>query len=202
VRTLIVSSTAVLLLLTALLPVRAVADGLDSGDIIKDSPYELGFVAGYGWAMDGLSQETDIEHAVVMPSLSIPLTEREMGTSFFRGVVQYQIEPVIGYIAVPNQRMEFGLSFAGFKYNFTALESRWSPYSNFGFGVIYEPIGRHVQGSNFNFIIQTGVGVQYFMDEHTAITVQYRYRHISNAHYDDPNSSINSSFVLVGMSFF
>ena len=68
--------------------------------------------------------------------------------------------------------------------------------------MIYEPIGRHVQGTNFNFIIQTGLGVQYFLDERHAINVQYRYRHISNAHIKDPNSSINTSFILVGYSFF
>ena len=178
------------------------ADELKSGDIITGSPYEIGLLAGYGWAMDRLSEEPDIQHAVLMPSLSIPLTKKELGASFFRGVVQYQLEPVVGYLAEPNQRMEFGLSFAGFKYNFTAPESRWSPYSNFGFGVIYEPIGHHVQGSNFNFIIQTGAGVQYFLDGKHALNIQYRYRHISNAHLREPNSSINSSFVLVGFSFF
>jgi lipid A 3-O-deacylase len=180
----------------------ASAGELNSRDIISNSPYELGLLAGYGWAMDDLAQQPVIEHAVFLPSISIPLTQREMGTSFFRGLVQYQLEPVIGYIAHPNQKMEFGLSFAGFKYNFTALESRWSPYSNFGFGVIYEPIGHNVQGTDFNFIIQTGIGLQYFLDENHALNVQYRYRHISNAHIREPNSSINSSLVLVGVSFF
>ncbi len=201
--------TAGILLLIALsafasiaMPSQAQAGELNSKDIITASPYELGVMAGYGWAMDHLDQEPRIEHAVLLPSFAINLTDREMGSSFYRGIVQYQLEPVIGYIAEPNQRMEFGLSFAGFKYNFTALESRWSPYSNFGFGVIYEPIGHHVQGTHFNFIIQTGVGVQYFLDEHNALNIQYRYRHISNATYRLPNSSINSSFILVGYSFF
>jgi len=175
----------------------------NSKDIISKSDYEIGFLAGYGWAMDHLPQEPRIEHAVFMPSFSIPLTRNEVGHSFYRGIVQYQLEPVIGIITVPNGKAEYGLSFAGFKYNFTALESpRWSPYSNFGFGVIYEPIGHHVQGTNFNFILQTGIGVQYFLDEKHALNFQYRYRHISNATIKLPNSSINSSFVLVGYSFF
>jgi lipid A 3-O-deacylase len=180
----------------------ALAAELNSGEIIRDSPYEIGFLAGYGWAMDDLPQAPTIEHAVFMPSLSVPLTKKEMGASFMRGIVQYQLEPVVGVIAHPNGKVEAGLSFAGFKYNFTALEGRWSPYSSFGFGAIYEPIGHNVQGSDFNFIIQTGVGVEYFLDKRHALNVQYRYRHISNAHIKDPNSSINSSFVLVGISFF
>jgi len=194
--------TIIALFLVLICSTSARAGELKSGDIIANSDYELGVLAGYGWAMDGLRQEPDIEHAVLLPSFSIPLSGNEMGSSFYRGIVQYQLEPVVGYISKPNQKMEAGLSFAGFKYNFTALESRWSPYSNFGFGVIYEPIGHHVQGSDFNFIIQTGVGVQYFLDEKNAINVQYRYRHISNASYRLPNSSINSSFILVGWSFF
>lgn len=178
------------------------ADEINAKEILQKSKYELGFLAGYGWAMDNLPQEPDIQHAVFMPSVSITLSGIERGRSFYRGIVQYQIEPVIGLITVPNQRAEFGLSAAGFKYNFTALENRWMPYSNFGFGVIYEPIGHHVQGTDFNFILQTGVGVEYFLDEKRAINIQYRYRHISNASIRMPNSSINSSFILVGMSFF
>jgi hypothetical protein len=178
------------------------ADDINSKEILQKSTYELGFLAGYGWAMDNLPQEPDIQHAVVLPSLCITLSGIERGRSFYRGIVQYQLEPVIGIITVPNQRAEFGLSLAGFKYNFTSLENRWLPYSNFGFGVIYEPIGHHVQGTDFNFILQTGFGVEYFLDEKRAINVQYRYRHISNATLRIPNSSINSSFILVGMSFF
>jgi len=188
--------------LSSLLARPAMAEGLDSKDIIANSPYEIGVLAGYGWAMDRLPQETQIEHAVIMPAFSIPLVRREVGPSILKGIVQYQCEPVLGQITKPNGRMEFGLSFAGFKYNFTSLNSRWSPYSNFGFGMIYEPIGHHVQGTNLNFILQTGVGLQYFLDEKNALNVQYRYRHISNATMELPNSSINSSFVLVGYSFF
>jgi lipid A 3-O-deacylase len=186
----------------SLLGASASAYGLDSGEVIRNSPYELGFLAGYGWAMDHLPQAPSIEHAVFMPSFSVLLTKKEMGASFFRGLIQYQLEPVVGVITHPNGKAEAGLSFAGFKYNFTGLEGRWSPYSSFGFGVIYEPIGHNVQGTDFNFIIQTGVGVQYFLDEKHAINLQYRYRHISNATIREPNSSINSSFILAGFSFF
>jgi len=187
--------------LVAAFPTAAVSGELNSREIIADCGYEIGLMTGYGWAMDHLDEEPRIEHAVLLASVSVPMSREEMGASFFRGVVEYQCEAVIGNIVEPNQRMEFGITPLGFKYNFTALESDISPYSNFGFGVIYEPIGHHVQGSHFNFILQTGLGVQYFLDEGTTLNLEYRYRHISNAHYRDPNSSINSSFVLVGMSF-
>jgi len=199
---LVVAMLAAVALFTCVNALPTRADELNSREILIKSPYELGFLAGYGWAMDGLKQEPDIEHAVFLPSFSIPLTRSEVGTSFFRGIVQYQLEPTIGAITVPHGRLEAGASLIGFKYNFTGLESRWSPYSNFGFGVMYEPIGPAVQGTNFNFVINTGVGVQYFIDDKTAVNFQYRYRHISNANIKEPNSSINSSFLLVGMSFF
>ena len=175
---------------------------INAKDVIQQSPYELGFLAGYGWAMDNHKEQSSIQHAVFMPSFSIPLTGIERGRSFYRGIVQYQLEPVFGVITRPNGKPEVGLSFAGFKYNFTAREDRWLPYSTFGFGVIYEPIGRRVEGSDLNFIIQTGFGVEYFLDKKHAVNVQYRYRHISNAHIKEPNLSINSSFLLVGYSFF
>ena len=189
-------------LLFVIAATRAFAADPDPKDIILRSPYEIGFLAGYGLALDHHAVQPCIEHAVFMPSLSILLTKKEMGTSFLRGLVQYQAEPVVGVITHPNGKVEAGLSFAGFKYNFTALQSRWSPYSTFGFGAIYEPIGHRVQGTDFNFIIQTGLGVQYFLDDKRAINVQCRYRHISNATIKTPNSSINSIFLLGGLSFF
>ena len=178
------------------------ADELNSKDIITKSNYEVGYLVGYGWAMDRLKQAPQIENAVFAPSLAVPLTTREMGDSFYRGIIQYQCEAVVGAITKPKVKAEIGLSVIGFKYNFTALESRWSPYATFGFGGIYEPIGHDVQGTDWNFLLQTGFGIQCFMSEMTAVNVQYRYRHIYNANIKAPNSSINSSFILVGVSFF
>jgi hypothetical protein len=193
---------AAVLLFVAAIPSPGISGELNSREIIADCGYEIGVMGGYGWAMDGLVQEPDIEHAVLLASVSVPMSRNEMGASFYRGIVEYQCEAGIGNIVQPNQRMEFGITPIGFKYNFTRLGCDISPYSNFGFGVIYEPIGHHVQGSNFNFILQTGLGVQYFLDDKTTLNFEYRYRHVSNANYEKPNSSINSSFVLVGASFF
>jgi len=193
---------AAVLCLVAAFPSTAISGELNSREIIANCGFEVGVMTGYGWAMDHLYQEPDIEHAVVNLSYAIPMTREEMGASFYRGIVEYQCEAVMGQIVKPNQRMEFGFTPVGFKYNFSALQSDISPYAKFGFGCIYEPIGHHVQGTNFNFIIQTGFGVQYFLDDKTSIDIEYRYRHISNAHLRMPNSSINSNFVLVGVSFF
>ena len=87
----------------------SLADGLNSKEILQKNRYELGFLTGYGWAMDHLPQEPRIEHAVVLPSLSITLSGKERGRSFYRGIVQYQLEPVVGLITEPNQRAEYGL---------------------------------------------------------------------------------------------
>jgi len=196
------SLSAAVLLTLFLFGSDARADELNSKDIITKSNYEVNYMVGYGWAMDRLKQEPQIENAIFTPSIAVPLTTREMGSSFYRGIVQYQCELTAGAITKPKVKGEIGLSFIGFKYNFTDLESRWSPYASFGFGGIYEPIGHHVQGSDWNFLLQTGIGIQCFLSDKTAINVQYRYRHISNANIKSPNSSINSSFVMIGLSYF
>ena len=72
------------------------ADEINSREILQKSKYELGALTGYGWAMDNLPQEPDIQHAVFMPSVSITLSGKERGSSLYRGIIQYQLEPVIG----------------------------------------------------------------------------------------------------------
>src|SRR5512143_1880811 len=77
------------------------ADEINAKEILQKNKYELGVLTGYGWAMDNLPQEPDIQHAVVLPSLSVTLTGIERGRSFYRGIIQYQLEPVLGIITVP-----------------------------------------------------------------------------------------------------
>jgi len=178
------------------------AEDITSGDVILKSGYELGIQTGYGTGMRNYGGVGRVDNVVFMPSISVPLLRREIGPSVLKGVLQYQFEPVIGLMTSPSAKFDIGASLIGFKYNFTGLGSRISPHADFGFGVIYEPVDRRVQGTSFNFLLQTGLGVQYFVNDKTAVNVSYRYRHISNAGIKQPNSGINSNFVLVGMSFF
>jgi opacity protein-like surface antigen len=57
------------------------------------------------------------------------------------------------------------------------------------------------QGTQFNFNEYVGFGVHYFLKKNLALTLEYRYRHISTAGLDEPNKGINTNFTLCGASY-
>ena len=57
------------------------------------------------------------------------------------------------------------------------------------------------RGSQLNFTIHYGGGVQVFTSAHRAITLGYKYHHMSNAEIAD-NPGTDSNMVYIGWSFF
>ncbi|MDD2540006.1 MAG: acyloxyacyl hydrolase [Desulfuromonadaceae bacterium] len=86
-------------------------------------------------------------------------------------------------------------------WRFTSLD-RFVPYVFAGGGPLYVDLGLPTMGTKLCFSYQGGTGLQYFIDKKTALNFEYRYHHISNAGTAEPNEPINSSKILVGVSFY
>lgn len=86
-------------------------------------------------------------------------------------------------------------------WKFTGLKHT-APYVFAGGGPLYVDLGLPTMGSRLCFSYQGGTGLQYFLKKKLALTLEYRYHHISNAGTADPNEPLNSSKFLLGMSFF
>jgi predicted porin len=56
------------------------------------------------------------------------------------------------------------------------------------------------QSTQFNFASTGALGMHYFFKENTALTIEGRYRHVSNAGIDHPNSGINNTFAVAGIT--
>lgn len=54
----------------------------------------------------------------------------------------------------------------------------------------------------FEFILEMGPGVYYFVTDRIIWTMGVRFRHISNANLGDRNTGVNGILPYVGMSFF
>lgn len=76
------------------------------------------------------------------------------------------------------------------------------PYVLAGGGPLYVDLGLTSMGTKLCFSYQGGTGVQYLIGRDTALSLEYRYHHISNAGTASPNEPINSNKILVGISFF
>lgn len=87
------------------------------------------------------------------------------------------------------------------RYNF-ATGTRWVPFVDAGAGVTATDIGGPDLSTTFQFNTQVGFGVRRFITEKCAVTLQYRYMHISNAGIEQPNHGVNMSAIYIGSTWF
>jgi lipid A 3-O-deacylase len=88
-----------------------------------------------------------------------------------------------------------------FRYDF-ATGTRWLPFVQAGGGVTATDIGPpDLSTGAFQFNIQMGAGLHYFVRDNLALTLEYRALHISNAHIESPDLGVNCHAVLAGVSW-
>jgi lipid A 3-O-deacylase len=89
------------------------------------------------------------------------------------------------------------------KYTFLASD-KLPPHVEIGAGIVWTDLADRIpeKGSQFNFNLQAGTGLSYFVLPTTSINVTYRFQHISNAGTAQPNKGIDAGVVLIGISKF
>ena len=97
-----------------------------------------------------------------------------------------------------------GVSPIGFKFNF-ARRRKWQPFFAATAGFVYsaQPIPIPVpDATQFNFTFDFGGGVQVFTAGGKAVTVGYKFDHISNAFRTAVNPGVDMNMLYVGFSVF
>lgn len=118
----------------------------------------------------------------------------------FPGRFDFVLEPFVNTVYASNSNVEVGSNFL-VKY-VLPLTDRVQPYIKGGVGALYMSMHTDEQSTQYNFLPQGGGGVHIFINEKTALTFEYRYRHLSNASTSHPNSGIDADLYLGGISFF
>ena len=114
-------------------------------------------------------------------------------------MVHFQIEPLLALATSPDINMETGISFL-FKFGLLPESSKLQPYIKGGSGMVYMSQHTLEQSTQFNFISHAGLGFHWFFEPKRALTLEYRYRHLSNASIKQPNSGIDSHYALLGIT--
>jgi lipid A 3-O-deacylase len=113
----------------------------------------------------------------------------EFRTALFGGA---QYRPQSAYVAglTPFLRYDF------------ATGTRWVPFVDAGAGATATDIGHPDLNGTFQFNLQAGGGAHLFLSRRTALTLEYRLLHISNAGMSLPNDSLNTHLVALGVTWF
>jgi len=119
---------------------------------------------------------------------------------WYRGNLEGRLELFTGAQFSPSTEWLVGLT-PHLRYNF-ATGTRWIPFVDFGAGVTATRIGPPDLSGTFEFNLQGGAGIQWFLKQNVALTVEARCVHWSCAGINDPNDGLNGVTGLVGWSFF
>jgi lipid A 3-O-deacylase len=191
------------LLFSVLVVTPAWGADFDARERVTKGTLEFGLLGGY-WKGNDLFQNapsTNREAIYVLPQLGLVLTD-ELGSGLLSGNVEGLIEPVAAHYYEPFSASLFGGSLV-LKYNFLSF-GRWMPFWDAGAGMSWTDLAPRIeeQSTQFNFILQTGPGVSYFVSENWAITTGFRFHHISNANIGNRNTGLNAWLFNLGVSFF
>jgi opacity protein-like surface antigen len=173
-------------------------DGIGSG--FHKGLYQLGVTVGggFGTKVLGTTQKHDLASASV--NVGWVFTDVIAPDKWYRGNLELLLELFGGGQFNPYGRYFVGLT-PLIRYSF-ATGSRWTPFVDAGAGVSATNIEGPDLTGTFQFNLQVGAGTHYFIGKRTALTVQYRWLHFSNANIRHPNHGTNTQMFYVGASWF
>ena len=162
----------------------------------------IGLASGYGWGIGKYgSRDTpnaDVRIVPILASWRVALTG-PLPVPWLRGNVELEAEPQLLVNTEPKAGWGGGLAI-NFRYNFLRLDP-FVPFVGLGGGVAGLDFDLS-QAEPFNFIVQGGVGTHWLLCERVALTLAYRFHHMSNGHIDQPNDGFTSHMVLIGPTLF
>jgi opacity protein-like surface antigen len=169
--------------------------------------FQIGFIAGHGsgfgkpFGSEGSSNEK-VEFALLAPRTGVGISDAWARDSWYGGSFALIGEGQLWWAHEPHNG--FGGAFdLTLRYQLLALRERdVVPFIESGAGLGGIDFDLDSQRDGFNFLLQTGAGLHWFLSERNSLELGYRYHHISNAGSRRPNVGINSHVAYLGISYF
>lgn len=170
------------------------------GDGFRVGTMEASASVGAGLGMPILFSETAHDWALTALDLGWIFTDVQGEGKWYRGNWELLGELFGGGQFRPDAAYFIGVT-PLVRYNFTP-GGRWVPFITMGAGATATDIRNGDLSTTFEFNLQAGGGLHWFIRDHWALTAQYRFIHLSNAGLKFPNLGLNTSTLLLGVSCF
>lgn len=165
---------------------------------------EFGLELGYGFNHDIPSgaERTDLEWVFFAPNFRYDLTGN-IGKSFYQGNLNWFVDFELSELFEPQDGVTFGFVPLMVEYKFAKPGRTIIPKWFGGAGFSYTDWNKFARelGGHFQFILETGAGVEFLQTEIGNFSFNYRFYHLSNSGLDDSNIGINASIFTLGVSF-
>ena len=170
------------------------------GEGFRSSTQSLGLTAGATRGVEVLGSRQAHDLALASLSYGHMLGKVRGEDHWYRGNAEFRAELFGGAEFSPNNGWFVGLT-PHLRYNF-ATGTRWVPFVDAGAGVTATGIGPPDLSGTFEFNLQVGGGVQWFLTDKVALSLETRYIHFSCAGINEPNLGLNTVAGLLGITVF
>ena len=173
---------------------------------LQKGTIEWGLMAGYGLSNALGPSKVGIDFITLMPRLGYVFAEIPGGPPV-QGSLEGVVEAVPALVAFEDAQTIYGGGFNLLLHYDVATGTRVVPFLEGGAGILLstpQSTDRRSQfrASQFNFTLQVAPGLRYVLTPQAAISLEYRFHHISDANTTKRNPGLNSDFVLLGFSIF
>jgi hypothetical protein len=114
--------------------------------------------------------------------------------------LKFVVEAWVAGVHNPSDAFEFGINPVTFKLAYDRGQTV-VPYFHGGVGVMYTSLQGIGLGGPFEFDEVVGVGFDVFVRRDLAVSLGYRFRHVSNADLGSENFGLDTHFVLLGVDW-
>jgi lipid A 3-O-deacylase len=161
---------------------------------------ELGLLGGAGFGVVSFGSRTRHDWWLTSLRWGRILSDVMGETHWYRGNYEFMAEVFGGQQYHPDKAYLAGFT-PHLRYNF-ATGCRLVPYLDGGAGFTVTDIRNGDLSTTFEFNLQVGAGLRWFLKDDFALTAEYKFIHLSNAHLAEPNFGVNNNTVLVGVNWF
>jgi lipid A 3-O-deacylase len=168
------------------------------GSGFKDDTWHLGVSAGGGVGAEMFGGRVEHDLAVGQVSAGWIFTDLVAKEHWWRGNWELRGE-LFGGSQIEPARYMAGVT-PGLRYHF-ATGTRLVPFVQGGAGLSATGIRQTDLSTTFEFNLMTGAGANFFITDGTALSLEYRLFHLSNAGIKVPNTGLNTHLLLAGISW-
>ena len=190
----------------------------DYSERFAKGQYEFGLQLGYGFTInippviEPGDNRTDIQFAYFSPYFKYNLTGI-LGDSHYKGALYWVVDFPMAISTLDPERNKIkvdefptymiGLMPFQLEYKLVRPERKWAPFVFAGAGLA---VGDWHKGAEeittaFQFILQSGVGIDYYLPNGKAVNFSYRFWHLSNGNIKPLNIGLNAHVFTFGFTF-
>lgn len=122
-----------------------------------------------------------------------------VGPGWLRGSLEVALEAWMQQFLEPDSASALGIK-GGVRYHLLSF-GRFVPYLEVAAGIGYTNLNVIEMNSSHTFVLEGGAGLSYLLSDAIAVSIGYRFQHLSNGDTESPNQGINSDSGVIGITF-